>query len=64
MIIELNFPSQFTFGAYSCTLTPNANAVDSSLCTISNNKLSITTGGNYALYSTTGKKTKKTLKIL
>lgn len=54
MTFELNFPTQFSFGAYSCTLTPNANPALGSTCTITNNKLTIATGASFAQFSQAG----------
>lgn len=54
MTFELNFPTQFSFGAYSCTLTPNGNPALGSTCTITNNKLTIATGASFAQFSQAG----------
>lgn len=62
MTFILNFPKQITFGTYSCSLTPNANPASVTSCTISNNKLTINTGTNFALFSQSGKT--KTEKII
>ena len=55
MTIEINFPTQYTFGTVSSTLTPNGNAGAAiTVFTLLSNKLSISTGANFALYLSTG----------